>query len=181
MQAIKKKKSFRRALCAITVILACISRLYAAPAYEWGTPLDQLKKSLPSDKETTQFTPKEKPNYKNKLLSYITAIDGNLVDKIIIVRLKSRPAMDYLFVNNKLYTIMENWGKVDEKTQKEIETNLSGQFGQPLVQQDKNFYIYSYNSDKTKVLYYIMKNTDGTSTCKVYYYTRKLFRMLITE
>ncbi len=177
----KKKITFHRSLCAIAVMVLCISRLAAAPAYEWGTPLDQLKKSLPSDKEATQFTPKEKPKYKNKLLSYITAIDGNLVEKIIIVRLKARPVVDYLFVNNKLYTIMENWGKVDEKTAKEIEANLNGLYGQPLVQQDKNFYIYSYNTDKTKVLCYLMKNTDGTSTCKVYYYTRKLFRMLITE
>lgn len=177
----KRNISFRAAPGALALILTCISLLAAAPAYEWGTPLDKVKSTLPSDRESTQFTPREKPKYKNKLLSYITAIDGELVDKIIIVRLNGRPVTDYLFVNNKLYTIMENWGSIDEKTVKEIETGLNGRYGQPLVQQDKNFFIYSYNSDTTKVLYYIMKNTDGTAACKVYYYTKKLFRMLILE
>lgn len=178
-----KKKAI---LCSIAVFTAC-ALLITLPLYsntlnyEWGTQLVKVKKTLPSDKESTQFSPKEKPKYKNKILSYITAIDNNLLDKIIIVRLQSQPVVDYLFVNDKLYTIMENWGSVDQKTEKDILAKLTGQFGQPLVQQDKNFYIYSYNTDKTKVLYYLMKSKDGKSRCKVYYYTKQLFRMLITE
>jgi hypothetical protein len=149
--------------------------------YEWGTQLEKVKKTLPSDKESVQFAPKDRPKYKNKILSYIIAIDNKLLDKIIVLRVKTQPVIDYLFVNDKLYTIMENWGSVDAKTEKDILAKLSGLFGQPLVQQDKNFYIYSFNSDKTKVLFYVMKSPDGKSKCKVYYYTRALFRMLITE
>jgi len=80
--------------------------------YEWGTQLQKFKSTLPTDKEWEQFKPSEKPKYKNKILSYITAIDNKLIDKVIIVRIKSQPVVDYLFVNDKLYTIMENWGKV---------------------------------------------------------------------
>lgn len=149
--------------------------------YAWGTQLENVKKTLPSDKEILQFSPKERPKYKNKILSYITAIDNKLIDKIFVVRIKSTPVTDYLFVNNKLYTVMENWGKIDQKTEKEIQAKLTGQYGEPLVQQDKNFYIYSFNSDKTKVLFYLMKLNDGRSKCKVYYYTKQLFRMLIAE
>jgi hypothetical protein len=173
--------------CCITIIVMAVllfasgSAMSAPLQYEWGTQLLKVKKSLPSDKESVQFTPKDRPKYKNKILSYITAIDNKLLDKIIIVRLQTQPVIDYLFVNDKLYTIMENWGSVDLKTEKEIQTKLTSLFGQPLVQQDKNFYIYSYNSDKTKVLYYLMKSPDGKSKCKVYYYTKQLFRMLITE
>jgi hypothetical protein len=169
------------AMCALFVCVAIMSISAAPISYEWGTDLVKIKKSLPSDRESTQFTPRDKPNYKNKILSYITAIDAKLVDKIIILRLKSKPVVDYLFVNDKLYTVMENWGEVDQKTEKDILAQLSSQFGGPLVQQDKNFYIYSFNSDKTKVLYYLMKLPNGKSKCKVYYYTKQLFRMLITE
>jgi len=179
----KKTGPFLRAAFAvITLALFMTGTAPGAPLqYDWGTQLVKVKKTLPSDRESQQFSPKDRPKYKNKILSYITAIDNKLVDKIIILRVKSQPVIDYLFVNDKLYTIMENWGSVDAKTEKEILSRLSGQFGQPLVQQDKNFYIYSFNSDKTKVLYYLMKSDDGKSKCKVYYYTRQLFRMLITE
>lgn len=149
--------------------------------YDWGTQLAKVKTTLPADKDQIQFSPSEKPKYKNKILSYITAIDAKLLEKIIIIRIKSAPVVDYLFVNNKLYTIMENWGNIDQKTEKDIQVKLTGLYGEPLVQRDKNFYIYSFNNDKTKVLLYLMKNADGKSKCKVYYYTKQLFRMLIAE
>ncbi|MBP7735503.1 MAG: hypothetical protein KA369_05970 [Spirochaetes bacterium] len=178
----KKQGSLFCAITLMTALMFASASLAGAPLkYEWGTQLLKVKKSLPSDRESTQFTPKDKPKYKNKILSYITAIDNKLIDKIIILRIQSKPVIDYLFVNDKLYTIMENWGNVDPKTEKEIQANLTRQFGQPLVQQDRNFFIYSYNTDKTKVLCYLMKSTDGTSKCKVYYYAKQLFRMLITE
>ncbi|MBN2160406.1 MAG: hypothetical protein JW807_13515 [Spirochaetes bacterium] len=153
----------------------------AAIQYEWGTELEKVKKSLPSDRESTQFTPRDKQNYKNKILSYITAIDADLADKIIILRLETRPVTDFLFVKDRLYTVMEDWGRVDEKTEKEIHAKLAGLYGKPLVQQDKSFFIYSYSNDTTKVLYYLMKLPEGKSQCKVYYYTRQLFKMLISE
>jgi hypothetical protein len=169
-------------IAVVAFLLFATEAIRSAPLqYEWGTQMLKVKKTLPSDKESVQFTPKDKPKYKNKILSYITAIDNKLLDKIIIVRVKSQPEIDYLFVNDKLYTILENWGNIDPKTEKDIQARLASIFGQPLIQQDKNFYIYSYNSDKTKVLYYLMKSPDGKSKCKVYYYTKQLFRMLITE
>lgn len=182
-EKMKKIGSFFRTAFAVTALVLIISdAAWSAPMqYDWGTQLLKVKKTLPSDKESQQFSPKDKPKYKNKILSYITAIDNKLIDKIIVLRVKSLPEVDYLFVNDKLYTIMENWGSVDAKMDKEIQAKLAVQFGQPLVQQDKNLAIYSYNSDKTKVLYYLMKSPDGKAKCKVYYYTKQLFRMLITE
>jgi hypothetical protein len=178
----KKHIPFIITICLLVTALSGIPS--TAPAmplvYEWGTQLLKVKKNLPGDK-CEQFKPSEKPKYKNKIMTYITAIDAKLIEKIIIMRVKSQPMIDYLFVNDKLYTIMESWGKVDQKTEKEIHADLVSQFGQPLLQQDKNFYIYSFNNDKTKVLYYINRLPDGTSRCKVYYYTKQLFRMLIAE
>jgi len=169
--------------CVILLLFLFISNIAAGETlnYEWGTQLLKFKRTLPSDKEWVQFKPNDKPKYKNKILSYITAIDNKLIDKIVIVRIKSQPVVDYLFVNDKLYTIMENWGKVEQKTEMEIQSQLIRQFGQPVIQQDKNFYIYSYNTDKTKVLFYLVRLPEAKSSCKVYYYTKQLFRFLIVE
>ena len=179
----KKNSLFCRKVCVIIISLLCGSHIAVGNTlnFEWGAQLLKFKRTLPSDKEWVQFKPSEKPKYKNKILSYITAIDNKLIDKVIIVRVKSQPVIDYLFVNDKLYTIMENWGKVEQKTELEIQSRLIGQFGQPVIQQDKNFYIYSYNTDKTKVLFYLMRLPENKSSCKVYYYTKQLFRFLIVE
>jgi len=170
-------------VCAVILSFLSISHIAAGETlkYEWGTQLQKFKHTLPSDKEWEQFKPSDKPKYKNKILSYITAIDNKLIDKVVIVRIKSQPVVDYLFVNDKLYTIMENWGKVQQKTEMEILSKLISQYGQPVIQQDKNFYIYSYNTDKTKVLFYLVRLPEAKSSCKVYYYTKQLFRFLIVE
>ncbi len=166
----------------IMLILAPAVLTTAAPAeLEWGSPIEKIKKAIPQGSNYVEFLPSDNPNYENKIMSYITAIDADLIKKITIIRVKTQPVVDYLFVNDRLYTIMENWEEVEPKKGKEIETTLTNQYGSPLVQQDKNFYIYSFNNDKTKVLYYLMKVSDSKYKCTVYYYTKKLFRILITE
>jgi len=147
----------------------------------WGNLLAKVKSTLPPGTEFLEFTPGERPKYKNRILSYITAIDNKLADKIIILRVKAAPETDYLFVNNKLYSIIENWGDIDQKTEMEIQVNLKKQFGESRVQKDNNFYIYSYDGDKTKVLWYLMKVPGKKSSCKIYYYAKQLFRLLISE
>jgi hypothetical protein len=174
----KTKSSICGTVCAIMLSLIFVSHIAADETlkYEWGAQLQKFKTTLPADKEWEQFKPSDKPKYKNKILSYITAIDEKLIDKVIIIRIKSQPVVDYLFVNDKLYTIMEIWGKIEQKTEMEIKSRLIKEFGQPVIQQDKDLYIYSYNTDKTKVLLYLER-----SNCKVYYYTKQLFRFLIVE
>ncbi|TFH41349.1 MAG: hypothetical protein E4G96_05680 [Chrysiogenales bacterium] len=152
----------------------------SATDHEWGARTAKIKDAIGPGK-CIEFTPSDDPEYQNKIMSYITAIDGELAGKIKIVRVQTRPVVDYLFVNDRLYTVMEDWGPVDPSTENDIRSRLSLRFGTPLVQKDNNLHIYSYNSDTTKVLCYLTRQTGETTKCKVYFYTRKLFRMLITE
>jgi hypothetical protein len=172
----------------IAMVLAaalCIARATARdaeiPLYDWGTLLVKIKQTLPADEKYIEFTPSERPKYKNRMLNYITAIDNNIYNKIKILRLTSSPRIDYLFVNNKLYTMVENWGTIGRDEERRIRVRLTHRFGNPTIQRDRNFYIYSYNTDKTKVFWYLMKAPDAKSDCMIYYYPRQLFRMLISE
>ncbi|OHD68839.1 MAG: hypothetical protein A2W19_17345 [Spirochaetes bacterium RBG_16_49_21] len=162
-------------------IAASPAKVGTIPSYEWGTLLAKVRQTLPTDEKYIQFTPAEKPKYKNRIMNYITAIDSNLLNKIKILRIESSPRIDYLFVNNKLYSMIENWEPIDRKAENAIRSRLTRQFGIPSVQQDKNFYIYSFNTDKTKVFWYLMKLPNSTSDCMIYYYPRQLFRMLMSE
>lgn len=165
---------------AATSLLLLQAETVPVPDYSWGSKKADLTSALGAGR-CTEFRPTDRPKYRNKILSYITAIDADLESKIVIVRTESKPVVDYLFVNDRLYTVMENWGQVDSATEKSIQSRLGGRFGQPIIQKDTNLHIYSYNNDTTKVLCYFTRLPEGAAQCKVYYYTRKLFRMLITE
>lgn len=175
------KKSFTTVMIYLLFPLLSIHAMDTSAVYEslWGTSLDEFKKGLDPDRPYIQFSPAEKPDYKNKILSYITAIDENLSKEIIILRTLTAPETDYLFVKNKLYTIMENWDIVDLKKQNDIMDGLKKKFGEPSLQKDENFYIYSFNSRDSKVLLYVLKLPDDRARCRVYLYTNKLFKMLI--
>ena len=167
-------------LWAATGAITIMAEPAPVPEFQWGVKKAAVTAALGADR-CTEFKPADKPKYRNKILSYIKAIDADLESKIVIVRTSSRPVIDYLFVGDKLYTIMENWGQVDPVTERKIRTRLDGTFGLPNLQKDTNLHIYSYQNDATKVLCYVTRLPDGASRCKVYYYTRRLFRMLITE
>jgi hypothetical protein len=172
-------KSLASAAC-LFILIAQANPQTARSGFDWGIGIDKLRKALPPDKTET-FTPKEKPKYTNKIMSYITAIDSALAEKIIILRHQSSPVIDYLFVNGRLYTIMEQYDSLSESEVKEIQTRLTGLYGQPQAQQEKDLTIYSYASDTTKALFYLKKTGNGKSKSRVYYYAKKLFRMLILE
>ncbi len=150
------------------------------PDHAWGSKKATLTSALGTG-QWTEFKPSDRPKYRNKILSYITTIDADLANKIMIVRTESTPMVDYLFVNDKLYTVMEDWGQVDPATEKSIQSRLGAKFGQPVIQKNASLHIYSYHNDATKVLCYFTRLPEGASNCKVYYYTKKLFRLLITE
>ncbi len=151
------------------------------PYHDWGSLIEKVKSTLAAGTESQEFTPSEKPEYKNRILGHITAIDNKLLNKITILKVKTWPETDYLFVNNKLYSVIENWEEINQSTEQKLLAGLKNQFGKAHVQKDNNFYIYSYEGDRTKALCYIMKLPGNMSTCKVYYYTKHLFRLLLSE
>jgi hypothetical protein len=148
---------------------------------QWGLQFDELSKVIPQNIKQTVFTPKQKPGYSNKILSFITAIDENYSDKIKILKAVSSNTTDFLFFNNKLYSTLVEWESIDEKSMKKIEAELLASFGQPSTQQSDNLLINSYANTTTKVLLYKKKTGDGKWSCRVYYYAKKLFKMLILE
>lgn len=147
----------------------------------WGTSRDvTIKKQALAANNFTEFSPADHPEYENKIMNYIVAIDANLKNKINIVRTKEDPRRDFLFVNNKLYSVLEDYGKISNDKFQSIIRNLSGVFGRPSVQQDRNMTIHTFFNDKTKVL--VLSNAKGGAVeCRIYLYSGKLFKMLMSE
>jgi len=153
----------------------------SAVSYEWGTDINFVKKDFGSESSYTQFSPKQQPDYDNKIVSYITAIDEAYINNIVVLRSKTSPPVDYLFVKNRLYTTLEEWGEVDTVKHDQILDSLNKKYGNPSRQQDQEITIYSYSDTKTKVIYFTKRVSGKKYACRVYYYARQLFRLLILD
>ena len=185
-------KSLSQAVCIIICVVFLSTAFLTASKAEssgsisaqdprWGITLDDFTKHLGENIRYIRFTPKDKPDYKNKIMSYITAIDNAYLSHILIIRTMTVPETDYLFVKGKLYTVLEDWHVVNAKKQDSILNDLTKRYGKASIAKDGNFSITSFNTPVTKVLFYKLVYADGTAKCKVYYYTNKLFRMLIMD
>ena len=128
----------------------------------------------------TEFTPAIRPNYNNKIMNFIVAIDNSLKSKIFVLRSKSKPTKDFLFVNNRLYSIMENHGRISNDNLNIIINRLTITYDKPNIQKDKFMIVYSYFDKHTKVLVYAFKKNNNIK-CRVYHYAKNLFKMLINE
>ncbi|HOO72816.1 MAG TPA: hypothetical protein PK926_13755 [Spirochaetota bacterium] len=173
----------------ITVFAVCLSlavlsaALPAGPENQeipWGVSLSDFKKNNPAG-QFQEFSPRDNPEYKNKIMTFITAIDEKFKNEIIILRQKGAPMREYLFVRGKLCSKVDDWDVIPEDRQNSVMTQLKQLYGEPSIQKEDNFYINAFKSKTTNVLFYMLKHPDGSAKCKVYYYTSKLFRMLIME
>jgi hypothetical protein len=163
------------------ILMLCYSNSYSLPNYnDWGISKEEvIKRYLPKDKKYIQFDA-TRPNYENKIMNYIIAIDRDLKQKIKILRSSEKPVRDFLFVNDKLYSVLENQGILSSKKQSKLIEYLTSQFGTPTIQHDKRMTIYSFKGIKTKVL--LLSNTGSVNTeCKIYFYASNLFKMLIAQ
>lgn len=149
-------------------------------SYSWGISKEEtIKRHLPSGNYTS-FSPATKPEYDNKILSFILAINSDIKDKILIIRGEGNPQRDYLLIRDKLYSVMENYGVISSSDFEKVISKLSADYKTPNIQKDKNTVTYSFYGKDTKVLvlsYEKQKLVD----CRVYHYASKLFRILISE
>ncbi len=167
-----------RAAAILMLIISALPLFADEPS--WGTPYRDFLKSR-SSSILSEFKPSEKPGYKHKILTFISSINPEIVSDVKVVRIKSNPLKDYMFVKEKLYTILENWDVISAKHEKELYSRLRRKYGKPDVKNDGNLRVLSFKKGRTKVIYYRLTYTNGTALCKVYFYTTRLFRMLFLE
>ncbi len=148
--------------------------------YNWGISRKAIIDAYISPREYTEFRHSERPDYQNKIMNYIIAINSALSDKITIIRSKSDPEKDFLLVNNKLCSVLEDYNRLSHSSLASIISNLSGRYKQPSIQKDRDLTIYSFFDNRTKIIV-IAQDKDRLVSCKVYYYSSKLFRMLLSE
>ncbi len=155
--------------------------LYSSNNDSWAISKNKvIKNNIPAGTKYVEFSPSDKPEYKNKIMNYILALDKNLMNDIKILRIKTYPQKDFLLVKDKLYCIKETYNVISNKKVNSLVKKFTTQYGKSNIQKDKSMAIYTFSDDKTKVLV-ITYLGSNKADCKVYYYASQLFRMLITD
>ncbi len=148
--------------------------------YEWGTRKDRVMSRYIGSAEHTSFTPSSKPEYENKILNFILAINSDMKERIVILRTAGGPMKDYLLINDKLYSVLENYGTMPASTFERVISDLSSKYKTPTIQKDKSMTTYSFQDKESKVLV-LSYQKQNLVDCNIYHYASRLFRILITE
>lgn len=147
----------------------------------WGITKTECDQAFPfTDKDVRVFSPADDNKYENRIMNYIIAIDTDLKSDIVIYRTLKAPVKDFLFVKNRLYSILEDYGNISSSEEQRTIDSLKKTYGEPSVLRDKNVVIYSYQDANTKVIM-ISSQKGNAYNCKAYYYASKLFKMLMTK
>jgi len=169
-------------ITVIIIILLCVNNNYSAPAdFPWGAGIHIVSQGIGRDSEYSKFRLSDMDGYKNIIVSYMTDVDKNIKNDIVVLRTKSGTVTDYIFVKDRLYTVSRDWNIVDTEKEAWIRRAITDKYGTASVKEDGGFWIYSYSTGNTKVLYYRVRTSPNTYRCRVYYYTKNLFKMLLMQ
>jgi hypothetical protein len=149
------------------------SELTAAEKYRWKEKYSTYSETFFSSANKETFGPDDKKDYTNKIMNYVISLDPTVKRKIKILRINSRPETDYLFLNNRLFCVLENWNHIPTAKVQQLTAYLNANYGNPQIERDANLHIYSYKTSQSKVVMYQKHLPGGTVKCKIYFYTKK--------
>jgi hypothetical protein len=147
--------------------------------FPWGTPLEKVQSDLMTNGSIESFNPTNRSGYTNKVMSYILAVDENIGSDMVVLSHKSGYTRDYLFIQGRLSTTMEDFGQISGETMNMIIRDLKRRYGEPSSQSEGGLTIDSWSDNKSKVMLYRKKLDNGRYKSKLYLYDRALFRKLI--
>jgi hypothetical protein len=152
-------------------------------AYEryWGRDYNKFIASIDKTIKYSIFDPREKPDYKNRVVDFITSLNNESNKDIKIIRVMVTPETDYLFFNGRLCAVTENRGVISIKDGEIILKNLTKKFGIPQKEKKSSLYIYTFQQRRTRVILYQQLIDNNSMRCKVYGYTNDIFNSLFSD
>jgi len=165
----------------IIIIFFLLSAEVHSHEYEkiWGTIQHNFIQSL-NTTDYVIFRPEEKPEYKNRIVSFFYSMGGNGV-KVNILRIKGVPEKDYCFFNNLLYSVSEDWGNISLNNADSIIKKLKAEYIVQNVVNKEGTTIITFEKDRNKIILYKKPVEINSIQLKVFYYSNDLFNILLNE
>ncbi len=120
------------------------------------------------------------PGYRNRVIDFIVKVDSGLREKITVIRARTDPEKDYLFLSGRLFSVRERYGALSQERFEATVKDLRSEFGEPELGREKNVSVRSYTGRGTKAIMR-SRTTAGGIECSVYYYDSRLFRIIFTQ
>lgn len=117
--------------------------------------------------------------YENRIYLLILSLSPEIKNRLSVIRSKTSPERDLLFLDKKLISIVEKRESVDENSFKTIFLDLKNSFGIPSMTRDEEYSLYSCSNESTNALLAVKKCGSGYST-SLYLYSKSLMRILFS-
>ncbi len=146
----------------------------------WGISSIDLRTKLKIENCIT-FKPEDNPAYSNKIIDFFSTMNPDVKANIIILRTPGKPEIDFCFFNEKLYSVSEEWGNVDNSKANNLIKNLKENYQAISIEDKSPDIIYNLKKDKTKIYIYKKVIDERSVSIRIFYYSTDLFRILLSE
>ncbi len=165
-------------------IILISSTLYSEPKIHdkmWGTEYISFIRKIPAHSTYREFKPSDRPGYSNRIINFMMTIDPEIKNDLKILRIPGKPAADYLFVKNRLYSVTENWGIVDKSLAEKILQSLLKEYRKPEKKEKGLLSIYTFVKGRTKIILYQKPQDNFTVKVRLYIYSMDLFSFMFAR
>jgi hypothetical protein len=146
----------------------------------WEISTDSAIKEYCSGSGSTLLDVPSLKEYDNRIYNHILAVNAEISSRMQLFRSVQKPIRDLLFIDGKLYEIMERQDAVDDITFKTIFVNMKNSYGLPEMKKEKELTIYTFKNDITNAIL-IVRPSPNASDIRIYLYSPSLFRILFRD
>ena len=172
-------------LCSICLTVSIITAAYSQNVGyrvdQWEISRDTAVKNYFSRPECSQLSFPTLKEYDNKIYAHIITINPEINGKITILRSEEKPVRDLLFINGKLFSILERRGAIDSLQFKTLFVQMKDSYGLPQMTKENDYTVYTYKTDTTQALIIAKSEPGERFDVKVYIYSSSLFRKVFLE
>jgi hypothetical protein len=122
-------------------------------------------------------TPKE---YDNRIYSHLIAVSPDVARKTEIIRSKTLPQRDLLFIDGRLLSLIERQPQVDSLQFKMLFVSLKDTYGIPSITKENEYTVYTFKTDKTQAIL-LSRGSGDKFEVKIYLYSQSIFRRIFIE
>lgn len=145
----------------------------------WGIKQQNFINSLVST-DYTIFRPEEKPEYKNRIISFFNAMGGENVS-VKVVRITGIPEKDYCFFNNMLYSVSEDWGSISIQNADSIIKKIEKNYSVKNTEKKEYTTIITFEKDRNKIILYKKPSENNCIKLRLFYYNNDIFNILLKD
>jgi hypothetical protein len=146
----------------------------------WEVSVDSAVKDYCSGSESARVNIFSLKEYDNRIYNHILSINPDIRNRIQLLRSARKPSRDLLFIDGKLFVIMERQDSIDDPAFKTVFVKMKNIYGIPEMKKEKELTIYTFKNEKTNAILIVRPSENGNDI-KIYLYSQSLFRMLFRD